>query len=143
VEEGDFVLLYGEDPTEEIYRKAAGVICVHTHQDMPYADALLPKPTVQEIEGTAIGDGHRTLIFHNPRKSQYFASLIKIFQEAGLLDKEHTLEYFSSNISSDVEPEQVMPLKEMLDSDQYEFATQPCQPGIHEKRLDILKAVKK
>jgi formate dehydrogenase major subunit len=143
VEEGDFVLLYGEDPTQEIYAKAAGVLCVHTHRDQPFADALLPKPTVQEISGTAIADGHRTLIFQNPRNSDFFARLIQVFAAAQLLPDDRTTQYYSEKIISDFNPKTTMSLTELLADKKYDNMHPPYQPGIHEKRLDILKAVRK
>ena len=142
VAEGDFVILYGEDPTEDIYKKAAGVLCIHTHLDEPFADALLPKPTVQEINGTAIGDGNRTLTFRNPRKSDYFARLIKVFRETELLAENEDVNYFTQNIVSEKVKEPSLTLAELLESDDYASDKDVYEAGIHEKRLDILKAVK-
>jgi formate dehydrogenase major subunit len=140
VEEGDFVVLYGEDSSREIYEKAAGVICLHTHIDEPYADALIPKPTFQEIKGTAIGDGYRTLFFSNPRNSKYFEKLIKIFIDSGLLPAGVSPEYYQQNIKNDYSLRKVKPLAGLLKDEKFEH--QPRRSKILEKRLDILKAVK-
>jgi len=143
VEEGDFVLLYGEDPTEAIYKKAAGVVCVHTHLDGVFADALLSKPTVQEINGTAIGDGHRTLFFRNPRESKNFQNLIKVFADTELIAQDHDVEFFSNNIKLEQGDTSDKPLAELLAEESCNCCEhKPYTPGIHEKRLEILKQVK-
>lgn len=75
----DFVFAYGAEPN-----KAAFGVAVLTHADpASSADLILPMPTYQDIEATALANDAFVCRYGNPTRSDIFNQLMKLFYEQG------------------------------------------------------------
>ena len=97
-EKADFVILYGETPTDEQWKAikdSAFVMQINTHNSVD-ADMAVPQASYLEITGTAISDDCRLVSYSNPKKSPIMLNTINMFRNAGILeDAVNTEEYWA------------------------------------------------
>ena len=103
-EKSDLAILYGELPNKEQSKwiqKCDYIVSFQTHIDVSDpANVIIPKPSYLEIDGTAIADDGHTTRFKNPKQSNLFEQILKLFHSLGLLkEKEASETYWKKEVS--------------------------------------------
>lgn len=78
----DFVLSYGSSGNTARASKFSIVVSTHLDPDCQ-ADLILPQPSYQDIEGTALANGALVCRYGNPSQSDLINHIMKLFYEQG------------------------------------------------------------
>ncbi len=152
-EKADFVLLYGENISDEIKKgleDSKFIVSVKTHyEEEHFGNIILPQATYLEIDGSSFTDDGKLTMFKNCNQSDIIDNILNTFTVAGMLSEKHSELYYWIGKVRKLEVNKVLlsiPNKELLTRLEYISSTRSIAQKSNsdkKKRLTKLKLLAK